>query len=308
MTTITVELEIPEWVATGLGDGTLERIGGVVRNRSGKKSVRAWLLDTGGAGSEQGSRILQSLDMLGPALQITNMAVTAVGFAMVLHRLGELDRKLDEVVDRLQAIGRDVRWTRDVIDRDLIARVRGAVTKLRLNAFADPASSRLILGDLIDIAESLDGRRMLLLEREEAYEEPGVFGVYSEYLTVCIQVQGALAWRLGPPGEAATLMDDWSRRLSAAARRLEDPIRAAIADPTRPSRLALLEERHRINTARNLHALRTAADEIEVQGALIRACDTSGLTADDVTALGAQHADKIMLISLEGAVHPRQLT
>lgn len=312
MTVITIELEVPDWISDGLAAGTLERVGGVIRDAEGRRSTRAWLREAVGSGDQavgdlvppQASHMLEQLGMgvqALPVLQLANLAVSAAGFALVLHRLGELDRKIDTIAERMRSVGKDVRWTRDLLDRDLLARVRAATRKLALDAFADPTASRAVLGDLIDIAETLDGRRDLLLDSGTAYADAELFAVYSEHLATCIRLQLGLAWRIGPAEQAVALARDWAGRLGNAAGRLEAPIRAGLADPAAFRRFIALDDGRRSASGANRQALRELSADIEQQAMFIETCHAAGLAARDLEALDIAHSGSLMLIGVDGS-------
>lgn len=103
MASIEVIFDLPEKIVRGLADGSLERVGGVIR-RSGDKKIFAWLTETGEVVSNENtiSSILASPQMLA-GLQVANLAVNVAGFALIYH-------KLKVVENQLQCIGRDVQF------------------------------------------------------------------------------------------------------------------------------------------------------------------------------------------------------
>ncbi|KZL51628.1 hypothetical protein A2T98_01195 [Nodularia spumigena CENA596] len=99
---LTVTFALANWIAKGLADGTLIRIGGVVVN-STTKQVVAWLRDTTNSspvltpsGSPQN---LLNLVFSGANLLTSgaNIAVTTKGFADVNGRLGSIETQIGDI-------------------------------------------------------------------------------------------------------------------------------------------------------------------------------------------------------------------
>ncbi|MEB3361703.1 MAG: hypothetical protein VKI42_06215 [Synechococcaceae cyanobacterium] len=109
---INVVFDVPAKVAQGLLNGSLERVGGVVRDTSSKQVVM-WLQEggstvsqaiaqpplAGGAGAIGGASLV---------LNAANLAVTAAGFAVVIQQLNRIsdqiksiEAKIDRVSDKL---------------------------------------------------------------------------------------------------------------------------------------------------------------------------------------------------------------
>jgi hypothetical protein len=117
-----VTLDIPPELAVGLASGKLERVGGVVRDSS-TKQVKAWLRETG----EQVVSESLALSSVAATASVLNLAVSTMGFAVVMHRLGEVEQQLLQSQVMLEAI--DYK-----IDLSFYAKFRAAL-KLALNSF-----------------------------------------------------------------------------------------------------------------------------------------------------------------------------
>ena len=105
---LNVVFDVPALVAKGLMNGSLERVGGVVRDSSSKQVVM-WLQE-GGSGI---SRSLGTPQLAGgaraaaaanPLLSAANLGVSVVGFALVLQNLNRISdqiRALEAKIDRI---------------------------------------------------------------------------------------------------------------------------------------------------------------------------------------------------------------
>jgi hypothetical protein len=105
---ITVLFDVPAQVAQGLMNGSLERVGGVVRDSSSKQVVM-WLQE----GGSEVSKALANPPLAGganalaaanPLLATANLGVSVAGFAMVLQQLNRISdhiRAVEAKVDRI---------------------------------------------------------------------------------------------------------------------------------------------------------------------------------------------------------------
>ena len=106
---INVLFDVPALVAQGLMNGSLERVGGVVRDSSSKQVVM-WLQE----GGSEVSKALANPPMAGganallaaanPLLATANLGVSVAGFAMVLQQLNRISdqiRQVEAKVDRI---------------------------------------------------------------------------------------------------------------------------------------------------------------------------------------------------------------
>lgn len=102
---------VPDQVASGLNDGTYERVGGVIRD-SHTKNVVAWLREVspgsevamitqvGSAFNPVGS-LLNTVGSVASVLNLgcsmLNLAVSVTGFETVIKHLNHIEKKLDEI-------------------------------------------------------------------------------------------------------------------------------------------------------------------------------------------------------------------
>jgi hypothetical protein len=102
MNTVSATFVISEEIAEGLRNGTLERVGGTIRDPQTKQVV-AWLRETAPNVSPV-SKILQ----IGAAASVLNLGVTMMGFAIVNQRLNELEQRLQQAQELLNRINRKI--------------------------------------------------------------------------------------------------------------------------------------------------------------------------------------------------------
>ncbi|MFS8860820.1 hypothetical protein [Synechococcus sp. H60.4] len=147
-----VILEIPEAILKGLQNGTYERVGGVVREVASKRVV-AWLRETGGLtlANSIGNWIpgvdiingifaniqlrqinlrlidisnklntVLGLTQFNTALGLANLGLSAIGFAVVIS-------KLDQIDSRIQHLQQSISELKDTIDRSLLAKAKSAI-------------------------------------------------------------------------------------------------------------------------------------------------------------------------------------
>jgi len=125
MSTVDATFHLPEQIAQGLLDGTYERVGGVVRNIVSKQVV-AWLREIYEI-EEPVLLDLLSLTPVGAVASTLNLAVSTMGFIIVLKRLGVIEQKLEQAQEVLETIGYK-------IDLSFYANFRAALD-LAINAF-----------------------------------------------------------------------------------------------------------------------------------------------------------------------------
>ena len=90
MNGLDVTLEVPLKIAAGLASGELVREGGTVRDSS-TKQIAALLRETGTSSVSQNIELLSSVAATAGVL---NLAVSTMGFAVVMHRLGVVEQQL----------------------------------------------------------------------------------------------------------------------------------------------------------------------------------------------------------------------
>ncbi len=147
-----VILEIPEAILKGLQNGTYERVGGVVREVASKRVV-AWLRETGGLTLANSIGIpispvdiidgilaniqlrqinlrlidisnklntVLGLTQFNTALGLANLGLSAIGFAVVISKLNQID-------SRIQSLQASIESLRESIDRSLLAKAKSAI-------------------------------------------------------------------------------------------------------------------------------------------------------------------------------------
>lgn len=125
MNTVGVTFHVPEQISQGLLTRTYERVGGVIRDVKSKQVV-AWLREASEIGESSLSNIL-SPSSVSDVTGILNLAVTTMGFIIVLKRLGVIEQQLKQAQEVLQTI--DYK-----IDLSFYANFRAALD-LAINAF-----------------------------------------------------------------------------------------------------------------------------------------------------------------------------
>jgi len=125
MNTVNATFDVPDPITQGISNGTYERVGGVVRE-IGTKQVVAWLREASETGEPVLSNIL-SLSSMSAVSSTLNLAVSTMGFIIVLKRLGVIEKQLEKAQEVLQTI--DYK-----IDLSFYANFRAALD-LAINAF-----------------------------------------------------------------------------------------------------------------------------------------------------------------------------
>lgn len=285
----------------------LTEVGGIVMRLRDGKQTTIWLHEAGVRIGQDGQLPTQAIEMLKglnlplqlvPALQLANLAVSAAGFALVLRRLGQLDRKLDTVLGRLAEVGEDVRWVRDVLDAGLLARLNAATRKLSLPVFDDPAARRAIFHDLVDIGEALDARRDLLLTNQRALAQSELFEVYTDYLAQCIRLQLSTAWVLGSDESAILLGEEWAARLDLSAERLVGAVRSGTGDLAALATFATLSDDHRRAAGATAASLRATAGAVGQATARLRLCSEHRITPAMLAKIDADHPGQLVLLEV----------
>lgn len=99
MNTVNATFVIPEEIAFGVNDGTLERVGGIIRDTQTKQVV-AWLRES--VSEFSGSLPLGSVaSILSLGVSTLNLAISVMGFTMVANRLNEIEKKLQQTQEIL---------------------------------------------------------------------------------------------------------------------------------------------------------------------------------------------------------------
>lgn len=139
MLTIETTFQIPQYIAQGLSSRTYERVGGVIREAKSKQIV-AWLRE-GYKTSESGvsnallpsptgivfNSMNQALSAVNAVTGTLNLAVSTMGFVIILKRLGAIEQQLGQAQELFQKL--DYK-----IDISFYANFRAALD-LAINAF-----------------------------------------------------------------------------------------------------------------------------------------------------------------------------
>lgn len=102
MNTVSATFVISEEIVEGLRNGSLERVGGVIREPQTKQVV-AWLREINPNVSP-----VSSLLQIGATASVLNLGVTMMGFAVVNQRLNELEQRLQQAQELLNKINRKI--------------------------------------------------------------------------------------------------------------------------------------------------------------------------------------------------------
>jgi tetratricopeptide (TPR) repeat protein len=115
---------LADWIVKGLRDGTLERVGGVIRE-VGSKRVITWLREVNSSPFKDLAP--QGILQVTSAASILNLGVSVIGFVVIAQRLKELEQRLQQAQKVLNNINRK-------IDLSFYANFRAAI-ELANNAF-----------------------------------------------------------------------------------------------------------------------------------------------------------------------------
>ena len=176
---VDVTLKLPDWIKRGLADGTFSREGGVVRNGNGE--IVTFLRESSGLSQELAkgnlpsspflsSQIssLRSLSTAALGMQVLNLGVSAIGFAVVISKLNKIQAGLQEIHKKLGEVLAEVQWISRKQDLEMVGKMQAALeiastavlassTDLRWQGLSDARNkliesanlSRLFLDDLI---------------------------------------------------------------------------------------------------------------------------------------------------------------
>ncbi|MBD2099263.1 hypothetical protein H6F90_29810 [Trichocoleus sp. FACHB-591] len=120
MQTLITNFLIPDHISAGLASGIYERVGGVIRE-VGSKHVVSWLREDLALNGDGGMPQVTS------AANMLTLGVSVIGFAVIIQRLNELEKRLQDVTELLNKVDRK-------IDLGFYAKFRAALN-LATNAF-----------------------------------------------------------------------------------------------------------------------------------------------------------------------------
>lgn len=176
---VDVTLKLPDWIKNGLADGTFTREGGVVRNGNGE--IVTFLRESNGLSQELAKgnlpsspllssqmSSLRSLSTAALGMQVLNLGVSAIGFAIVISKLNKIQASLQEIHKKLDEVLVEVQWISRKQDLKMVGKMQAALeiaskallassTDLRRQELTDARSrlielanrSKLFLDDLI---------------------------------------------------------------------------------------------------------------------------------------------------------------
>ncbi|WP_449418137.1 lecithin retinol acyltransferase family protein [Phormidium nigroviride] len=102
MQAVSATYQVSEDISAGLSNGSLERVGGVIR-KTNTTQIVACVRETTPNISPV-SKLLQ----IGASASILNLGVTMMGFAIINHRLNELEQRLKQAQEDLNKINRKI--------------------------------------------------------------------------------------------------------------------------------------------------------------------------------------------------------
>lgn len=126
MSKIDVTSEMPKQLAKGLQDGRYERVGGAICDVESKQ-ILAWLREASELGESIVSEFLSQTASVATQASPLNLAISTMGFALVIKRLNSIEQQLKQAQERLN----DIDYK---IDLSFYANFRAALD-LATNAF-----------------------------------------------------------------------------------------------------------------------------------------------------------------------------
>lgn len=201
MASISVHLEVPEIIAKGLHEGSMERVGGVIRH-SDSKQIIAWLREGGQAVDDA---VLKT-GLLDDVLRAAGSASTTVGFLLgglfpildiaiagyvLLEIIGHIDDHRHEIEEIYKRIEEEFR-------QDRLANLATALTSARLvSQVKDVAFKRQMVGQATDrLLEAREHLRedFMTLVKEEMNEEDAITAMRYQILSMQAATLIVRAW------------------------------------------------------------------------------------------------------------------
>ena len=182
-----VEFEVPDHIATGLANGTLERVGGVIRYTDSKRIVR-WLREGGNVSrsSSSGLNLLPTLlTAVGMNKQTIGLVAGAVTIAGPLIDVAIVGYTIHTLNQRIDALQKEIESIYDRLDINFekakAAQLDAAQTLAeKFLGVAEPVAQQMMFANVLtelvaaektlvqDIIHSLDGNKLRLAERQIA--------------------------------------------------------------------------------------------------------------------------------------------
>ena len=133
-----VTFEVPDWTGEGLHTGSLFREGGVVRRDTGE--IAMFLRESSGLSQELAKGNLPSSPLLSSQLsslrslstaalgmQVLNLGVSAIGFAVVISRLNKIQADLQAIHEKLDWVLEEVQWISQKQDLEMVGKMKAAL-------------------------------------------------------------------------------------------------------------------------------------------------------------------------------------
>jgi len=199
MVALNLMVDAPAHILAGLSNGSLERIGGVVRDVDTKQVVM-WLRDTGATPAN-------TLLGMTTAASLLHVGVAVVGFAIVIDKLNQIEKTLQSMQAQLKTIAHK-------IDSSFYANFRAAVN-LAQNAFSMQRSDNRQVSAMAAINRFLEAQHIYtdLVDQQMPYKS-AVIAVYLQtlYLAYLMEALGKEASSSGCiyfTGGASALLMGW---------------------------------------------------------------------------------------------------
>jgi len=121
---LNVVFDVPAAVLSGLTNGSLERVGGVIRDASSKQVVM-WLQEGGtqvsrSVGTPPLASGARAIAAANPILSAANLGVSVAGFALVLQQLNRIS-------DQIRVVEAKVDRVSDKLDDQVLARLKAGI-------------------------------------------------------------------------------------------------------------------------------------------------------------------------------------
>lgn len=248
MAELTVMFDVPAAIAQGLKNGTLERVGGVIRN-VGDKQIVMWLQegvllerDTAEQLLRQGGEQVQllqqqaeQLSQLGVqqqmmmGLQVANLAVSVIGFALVLHKLHGIESQLKSMDRKLDSIQQGVGWldVKQMIEK--LAPVHASLSHLReADLYSNPAlmQQQLLMASsqLTESHSYFGGLLQHVSENNLEYAQPGEFAAAYRSWVMSAQGRAQVLARMGEMKLAIQVASEFKDKHAAFGKRLQQTL------------------------------------------------------------------------------------
>lgn len=292
---ITVYRVIPGEFLDKIAAGIHRVDGGVVRDSVTGRIV-AHLQFRGPEAIQSLGTPFQSLFKATIALDGMNLAVSATGFAVVVAKLNQMNKKLIEVIEKLDRIYYEILRLQRQLEREsrskLIASLENLALGLRIN---DSQIISLALGNMNESAKFYSAFSKELLENvSQVYFNPAPFRMCLEMSFAAHFARAhALALR-NHPEESFRLMDDLKEWQDGYRRVLEAPLSS---DP-KPLWLARLSSEQKNECRELVHWVRQIPEGIDYARNQYQLCLDHGFTPDYLAQL-TEKDDVVALVPVE---------